>query len=181
MSFGTISATGKRFCHIVQNYWMKNRERKANEGVQQYTFLLESQKGWLGGTTEVPHTQSRTIGSIRSGQPLFMAIYLETFIIHREICARQRMDTKLNPGLEAAYLYCPNSVAVQLLGSAPCSFQSTVLNTAWCILQAFPSLMLAMRIQSQHVEDEKCRQEQGTVSQILLKKKGRQDSRMGRE
>lgn len=112
-----------------------------------------------------------------------MAIYLEeACILYREIYAKQRMDTKLNPGLEAVYLYCSNSVAVLLLQPAPCSLRSTVLNTAWWIMQVFSlSLMLAMRIQSQHVEDKKFRQEQGTVLQILLKKKGRQGSRAGKE
>lgn len=114
-------------------------ECKANAGLQQYTFLLESQKGWLGGNNEVPRTQSRTISSTRSGQLLLMAIYSEeACILYRDIYAKQRMDTKLNPGLEAVYLYCSNSVAVLLLRPAPCSLRSTVLNTVWWILQAFP-------------------------------------------
>lgn len=70
-----------------------------------------------------------------------MATYLEACILHREIYTRQRMDTKLNPRLEAVYLYCSNSVAVLLLGPATCSLHSIVLNTAWWIQQAFPSLL----------------------------------------
>lgn len=76
---------------------------KANEGGQQ--LPLQSQKGWLGGNTEVPHTspaiRSRLRAAIRSGQLLFMALYLEAYVLFREIHARQRMDTKPNPGLKA--------------------------------------------------------------------------------
>ena len=70
-----------------------------------------------------------------------MAMYLEACILYRDIYVRQRMDTKLNAGLETVYLYCSNSVAVLLLRPGPCSLHSTVLNSVWWILQAFPSLL----------------------------------------
>lgn len=38
-----------------------------------------------------------------------------------------------------------------------------------------------MQIQSRHVEDEKSRQEEGTISQILSKRKGQQGLRIGKE
>lgn len=95
---------------------------KAKEGAQQCTLPLQSQKDWLGGNTEVPHTsaaiRSRLI-AVRSGQLLFMALYLEACLLFREIHARQRMDTKPNLGLEAAYLYS-NSMVVLLLAPALC-------------------------------------------------------------
>lgn len=122
---------------------------KANEGGQQCTLPLQSQKGWLGGTTEAPHTsaaiRSRLSAAIRSGQLLFMALHLEACVLFREIHARQRMDTKPNPGLEAVYLYYSNSVAVLLLAPALCCPHNTVLrilDTASFSL----CLMLAMRI-----------------------------------
>lgn len=141
MSFGTISATGEKILSHHSKLSYEKWECKASKGVQRYTFLLESQKSWVGGNTEVLHTWSRTISSIRSGQLLFTATYLEACILYREIYARQRIDTKPNPGLEAVYLYCSTSVAVLPLGPAPWSLHSTVLNTVWWILQAFPSLL----------------------------------------
>lgn len=123
----------------------------------------------------MPHTsaaiRSRLSAATRSGQLLFVGLYLEACVLFREIHARQRMDTKPNLGLEAVYLYCSNSVAVLLLAPAPCCPHNTVLrilDTASFSLY----LMLAMRIRLQHVEDEKSRQEKRTVSQVLLKKKG---------
>lgn len=91
-----------------------------------------------------------------------MTIQLETCMLYIGRSISRRMDIKLNPGLEAVYLYCSNGVAVLLLGPASCSLRSTALNTVWWILQALLSFTMAMRTRSQPVEDEKSRQEQGT-------------------
>lgn len=69
-------------------------------------------------------------------------------------------------------------MAALLMGPAPCSFHST----KYFLLDAvrfLPSVLLAMRIWSQHMEDEKSRQEQGTVSQIL--KRGKSNNVQSRE
>lgn len=100
-----------------------------------------------------------------------MAMYLEACILYREIYARQRMDTKLNPGLEAVYLCCSKcgstASGTSTLFFSQHSTKRCVVDTASFSL----SLMLTMRIRSQHMEYEKSRQKQGTVFQILLKKK----------
>lgn len=76
---------------------------KAKERAQQCKLPLQSQKDWLGGNTEVPYTsaaiRSRLSAAVRSGQLLFMALYSEACVLFREIHAKQRMDTKPNPGL----------------------------------------------------------------------------------
>lgn len=70
-------------------------------------YFHHSHRKWLGGNAEVPHTsaaiRSRLSAAVRSGQLLFMALYLEASVLSGEIHARQRMDTKPNPGLEAVY------------------------------------------------------------------------------
>lgn len=149
---------------------------KANEGGQQCTLPLQSQKGWLGGNTEVPHTSA----AIRSGQLLFMTLHSEACVLFRAIHARQRMGTKPNPGLEAVHLHCSNSVAVLLLAPALCCPHNTVLRSLWRVFQVFPSI-LCWQYGLQHVEDEKSRQEKRTASQVLLKKKGWQGSRTRKE
>lgn len=110
---------------------------KAKEGAQQCTLPLQSQEDWLGGNTEVPHTSA----AIRSGQLLFEALYLEACVLFREIHARQRMDTKPNPGLGAVYWYCSNSMAVLLLAPALCCPHNTGIRTLRWVLQVFPSIL----------------------------------------
>lgn len=80
-------------------------------------------------------------------------------------------DTKLNPG-SAVQLYCSNGTAVLLLEPVPCPLHSTALNSIVDSASFAPTSILAMQIQSQHVEDDKSKQVKGTISQILLKKNG---------
>lgn len=109
----------------------------------------------------MPHTsaaiRSRLSAAVTSSQLLFTVLYLEAGVF-REIRARQRMDTKPNPGLEAVYFYCSNSVAVLLLAPALCmSSQHSTKNSV--VGASSFSLSLLLTIWLQHVEDEKSRQE----------------------
>lgn len=128
----------------------------------------------------MPHTsaaiRSRLSAAVTLSQLLFMALYLEAGVLFREIHARQRMDTKPNPRLEAVYFYCSNSVAVLLLAPALCmSSQHSTKNSV--VGASSFSLSLMLTIWLQHVENEKSRQEKKPVPQALLKKKGCQGSR----
>lgn len=111
MSFGTISATGKRgFSHHSKDP-MKNEELRLTKELSDVHFYSHRTTGWEGTLRCLTAIRSRLLAAVRSGQLLFMALYLEACVLFRKIHARQRMDTKPNPGLEAVYLYCSNSVA----------------------------------------------------------------------
>lgn len=59
--------------------------------------------GWERTLRCLTAIRSRLWAAVRSGQLLFMALHLEAGVLLRKIHARQRMDTKHNPGLEALF------------------------------------------------------------------------------